>query len=79
MKILRPSLLASLLAATLVAAAAPAPWFTWRSKLDGKQFCSQTSLGPGWEKAGGPYRDGQCKYPLKFISKHQAQQLKTAA
>jgi hypothetical protein len=42
-------------------AAAPAPWFKWRSKLDGKQFCAQTSLGPGWEKAGGPYQDSHCE------------------
>ena len=41
-------------------AAAPAPWYKWRSKVDGKQFCSQTSLGHGWEKASGPYRNGQC-------------------
>jgi hypothetical protein len=51
-----------LLAGTCVAlAAAPAPWFKWRSKLDGKQFCSQTSLGHGWEKAGGPYQDSHCE------------------
>ncbi|MDQ1813122.1 hypothetical protein RBA41_07395 [Massilia sp. CCM 9210] len=40
--------------------AAPAPWFTWRSKADGKLVCHQTPLGPGWEKAGGPYRDSHC-------------------
>jgi hypothetical protein len=43
------------------AAAAPAPWFKWRSKLDGKQFCAQTSLGHGWEKASGPYQDSHCE------------------
>ncbi len=42
-------------------AAAPAPWFKWRSKLDGKQFCAQTALGHGWEKASGPYRDSHCE------------------
>ena len=42
-------------------AAAPAPWFKWRSKVDGKQFCAQTSLGPGWEKAAGPYKDSRCE------------------
>jgi hypothetical protein len=42
-------------------AAAPAPWFKWRSKLDGKQFCAQTSLGHGWEKASGPYQDSHCE------------------
>jgi hypothetical protein len=42
------------------ALAGPAPWFTWRSKVDGKQVCAQTSLGPGWEKAAGPYQDSHC-------------------
>lgn len=42
-------------------AAEPAPWWKWRSKIDGKLFCSQTSLGPGWEKAYGPFRDGRCE------------------
>jgi hypothetical protein len=41
--------------------AAPAPWFKWRSKIDGKQFCHQTSLGHGWEKASGPYQDSHCE------------------
>lgn len=52
----------TLLACVCVAAlAGPAPWFKWRSKLDGKQTCSQTPLGPGWEKASGPFKDSQCK------------------
>lgn len=41
-------------------AAAPAPWFKWRSKLDGKLVCSQTPLGAGWEKAAGPFADSHC-------------------
>jgi hypothetical protein len=41
--------------------AAPAPWFKWRSKVDGQQVCSQTPLGPGWEKAAGPYQDSHCE------------------
>lgn len=58
-----PQLLAATLLACLCAplAAEPAPWYQWRSKLDGKQFCAQTSLGHGWEKASGPYADSQCK------------------
>ncbi|MBC7684294.1 MAG: hypothetical protein H7176_03580 [Bdellovibrionales bacterium] len=44
----------------LAASAGPAPWFTWRSKADGKQFCAQTSLGPGWDKAAGPFKDSHC-------------------
>jgi hypothetical protein len=42
-------------------AAAPAPWFKWRSKVDGKQVCNQTPLGQGWEKASGPYQDSHCE------------------
>ena len=41
--------------------AAPAPWFKWRSKANGQQVCSQTPLGPGWEKATGPYQDSHCE------------------
>jgi len=50
-----------LLAAPLVLNAAPAAWFQWRSKADGSLACSQTPLGPGWEKFDGPYRDARCK------------------
>lgn len=42
-------------------AAGPAPWWQWRSKLDGKLACSQTPLGPGWEKVAGPYKDSRCE------------------
>ena len=52
------ALLASL---WLTAVAGPAHWFQWRSKIDGKLVCSQTPLGPGWEKATGPYRDSHCE------------------
>ncbi|RZT11080.1 hypothetical protein SAMN05216319_0443 [Duganella sp. CF402] len=41
--------------------AEPAPWWKWRSKIDGQLFCSQTQLGPGWEKAYGPFRDARCE------------------
>jgi hypothetical protein len=44
--------------------AEPAPYHLWRSKLDGKQVCSQTPLGSGWEKVAGPFRDSQCSRPL---------------
>ncbi len=42
-------------------AAEPAPWYKWRSKVDGQQVCAQTPLGPGWEKASGPYQDSHCE------------------
>lgn len=51
-------ILASACAALL---AAPAPWYKWRSKINGKQFCAQTSLGHGWERAAGPYQDSHCE------------------
>jgi hypothetical protein len=41
--------------------AAPAPWWKWRSKIDGQLICSQTPLGQGWEKAYGPFRDARCE------------------
>jgi hypothetical protein len=57
-----------LLAATLLVlstsqlAAEPAPYWQWRSKVDGRFVCSQTPLGPGWDKAAGPYQDSHCQY-----------------
>lgn len=50
-----------LLGAVAGATAKPAPWYQWRSKADGLLACSQTPLGPGWERAAGPYRDGRCE------------------
>nr|WP_315396165.1 hypothetical protein [uncultured Duganella sp.] len=42
-------------------AAGPAPWWQWRSKLDGQLACSQTPLGAGWEKVRGPFKDSRCE------------------
>jgi hypothetical protein len=44
--------------------ARPAPWYKWRSKVDGSTTCSQVQLGPGWEKDGGPFRDSRCEKPI---------------
>lgn len=52
----------ALLLAGASAMAGPAPWYKWRSRVDGAMVCSQTPLGPGWEKTLGPYRDSQCKH-----------------
>ncbi len=52
------TLLTGLLTSAL---AAPAPWFKWRSKLDGQLACAQVSLGSGWEKASAPYKDSRCE------------------
>jgi hypothetical protein len=46
-----------------VATAGPAPWYKWRSKLDGTIACSQTPLGAGWDRAAGPYQDSHCEKP----------------
>jgi hypothetical protein len=43
------------------AGAEPAPWYQWRSKATGSLVCSQTPLGAGWERFGGPYRDARCE------------------
>ncbi|RDE51983.1 MAG: hypothetical protein DVS81_03455 [Candidatus Accumulibacter meliphilus] len=43
------------------ALATPAPWYLWRSKLDGQVFCAQTPPGVGWQRVGGPYRDARCE------------------
>ena len=60
---LLPRLALPLLALFVASAAlaGPAPWFQWRSKLNGALACSQTPLGPGWEKSSGPYRDARCE------------------
>jgi hypothetical protein len=41
--------------------AGPAPWWQYRSKIDGKLACSQTPLGAGWQKVAGPYKDSRCE------------------
>ncbi|WP_169719571.1 hypothetical protein [Chitinilyticum litopenaei] len=42
------------------ALAAPASWWLWQSSRDGQTFCAQTSPGPGWQKASGPYANARC-------------------
>jgi hypothetical protein len=63
-----PRLLPALLLAICCgrALAEPAPWYQWRSKVDGKLACSQTPLGPGWETASGPYRDSHCEKRIRL-------------
>lgn len=64
MKALTVFLLASALVLPAALDAAPAPWYQWRSKADGRLACAQTPLGPGWEQASGPYRDARCEKRL---------------
>ncbi|MBQ5939746.1 MULTISPECIES: hypothetical protein [unclassified Massilia] len=53
--------LAALVLFSHMAVAAPAPYYQWRSTLNGALACSQTPLGEGWVKASGPYRDAHCE------------------
>lgn len=52
-----------LAAAGAVAAAAPAPWYQWRSKIEDSTVCAQFSPGPAWLAVRGPFQDGTCKKP----------------
>ena len=57
-------LLATVLLAMCAGAwAEPAPWYKWRSKIDGTLACAQSTLGFGWELAAGPYKDSRCEKP----------------
>ena len=42
------------------AQAAPAPWYYWRSMVDGTRACAQTSPGPGWERDSAAYDGPGC-------------------
>ena len=46
--------------------AAPAPWYYWRSKVDGARVCAQTSPGPGWER-DSPAFDGPGCQPRRKV------------
>lgn len=50
-----------LLLATGQAVAKPAPWYYWRSKVDGQRVCAQVSPGPGWVRDSGPYEGAMCQ------------------
>lgn len=58
---LRGILYAALLAAATFALAAPAPWHWWKSRLDGRLYCAQTSPGSGWVRVDGPFDNAQCR------------------
>lgn len=53
--------------AAVVALAGPAPWYYWRSKVDGTRVCAQTSPGPGWEQDSPPYEGPGCQPRRKVI------------
>jgi len=47
--------------------AAPAPWYYWRSKVDGARVCSQTSPGSGWERDSAAYDGPGCRPRRKVL------------
>ncbi len=54
-------ILVSLLAVGSTANAVPAPWYKWRSRLNGSVVCEQVMNGDdGWEKIDGPFKDSHC-------------------
>lgn len=61
---MQPKYRAFLLAGAVAASAmaAPAPWYKWRSKLNGKVICTQVMQGE-WEKWEGPFKDARCERP----------------
>ena len=55
------ALFALVLLAPLLVHAAPAPWYYWRSLVDGQRVCAQTSPGPGWEQDSAAYEGPGCQ------------------
>lgn len=58
------------LTACLIAAqapAAPAPWYYWRSKVDGARVCAQASPGHGWELDSAAYEGPGCHPRRKVL------------
>lgn len=41
--------------------AAPAPWYWWVSKVDGRRVCAQHMPAQGWERDAGPFAQAGCK------------------
>lgn len=54
-------LLATGLLSTTAVLAAPAPWYQWKSKLNGEFWCTQNMPGDGWIRISGPFKDAQCR------------------
>lgn len=55
------------LPAPLLVQAAPAPWYYWRSLVDGQRVCAQTSPGPGWEQDSAAYEGPGCQPRRKVL------------
>ncbi len=54
-------LAAALALGSSAALAAPAPWYWWRSQVDGARVCAQTSPGPGWQQDSAPFDGPGCR------------------
>lgn len=48
---------------SVLAEAAPAAWYRWRSPEAERDICAQIMPGPGWVIVKGPYEDAHCKKP----------------
>ncbi|MDH4428481.1 MAG: hypothetical protein QE495_18710 [Acidovorax sp.] len=48
-------------------AAAPAPWYYWRSLVDGARVCAQVSPGPGWERDSAAFEGPGCQPRRKVL------------
>jgi hypothetical protein len=57
----RGAVVLALLMACGALPAKPAPWYYWRSKVDGRRVCAQVSPGPGWTRDSGPYEGAMCQ------------------
>ena len=55
------------LLAPLLVQAVPAPWYYWRSLVDGQRVCAQTSPGPGWEQDSAPHEGPGCQPRRKVL------------
>ncbi|MFN4120996.1 hypothetical protein [Acidovorax sp.] len=44
-----------------------APWYYWRSTLDGARVCAQTSPGTAWERDSAPYEGPGCQPRRKVL------------
>lgn len=59
-------LLAALTVLAFNAAAAKAPWYVWKFKVDGvvtgETVCAQSMPGT-WMQFGGPFKDSKCTVP----------------
>ncbi len=60
-------LLVLALLAPLLVQAAPAPWYYWRSLVDGQRVCAQTSPGHGWERDSAAYEGPGCQPRRKVL------------